>query len=573
MKKLARLCSLLLAAALLAGAVPALAANGTATTGGLLGDSFSADGAPIYGTYSAVTSTQSIQTFDWPDSGYVFLIVTSSYPISRLNGVTIPPNIVLDAYQYRSGGTYTFITRYDTTDGKSFTVTNAGNNGNTTVAGFSDVRSTDYYADAVAWAKEAGVTAGTNADGTVFSPKATVTRAEAMTFLWRAAGKPEPKSTESPFTDVTDPSAYYYKAVLWAAEQGITNGTGGTDFGLNGTLAYDQILTFLCRAAGENADGSDWSAVAVNWAAQNGLTDGLSFSPKADCPRADVVYCLWKRMAGGSAEDPAAQQRDQSGQPDPEGARAAIIKGLLQHETLIDLNAYHMDFSDMEKLAAEIVVTGEHAMFVKTYHVNQNPVLQNASTLSVEYGDRDLEQVEQILERVKAVSESVITPGMSEYEIAKELHDYLALNCAYDAYWEYNNAPAIVTNAHTAYGALIEGAAVCEGYALAYMAMLRYNGIECIYVSGGTHGWNIVKIDGEWYHVDVTWDDPVPDKAGYVRYNYFLKSDAVFRKDHPAWDQGKLYALQGDSQWTPEYVCTSTKYDNITPPSTTEQAK
>lgn len=109
-------------------------------------------------------------------------------------------------------------------------------NAATTVAGFSDVYSTDYYADAVEWAKETGVTTGTG--GGKFSPKDTVTRGQAVAFLWRAAGKPEPKGTGARFTDVAS-NAYYYKPVLWATEQGITKGTGKNMFSPNGTLPYD----------------------------------------------------------------------------------------------------------------------------------------------------------------------------------------------------------------------------------------------------------------------------------------------------------------------------------------------
>ena len=171
--------------------------------------------------------------------------------------------------------------------------------------GFTDVSADAYYADAVAWAVEKGVTQGTG--NGAFSPDATVTRAEAVTFLWRAAGSPEPSTSASPFTDVTSPDAYYYDAVLWAAEQNITGGVGDGSFGLNMTLSYDQILTFLCRAAGETASGDDWSAAAVNWAAESGLTDGLSFTAKADCPRSDVVYCLWKQLSGRDQEEPAPE--------------------------------------------------------------------------------------------------------------------------------------------------------------------------------------------------------------------------------------------------------------------------
>lgn len=162
-------------------------------------------------------------------------------------------------------------------------------------SGFTDVSADDYFAQAVDWSVRTGVTSGTSP--TTFSPADTVTRAQAVSFLWRAAGSPEPASAESPFTDVSDPAAYYYKPVLWAVEQGITSGVGGGLFDPNGTLPYDQIFAFLCRAAGGTSTGADWSADAIRWAADNGLTDGLTFTAKADCPRADVVYCLFKQLA------------------------------------------------------------------------------------------------------------------------------------------------------------------------------------------------------------------------------------------------------------------------------------
>lgn len=164
-----------------------------------------------------------------------------------------------------------------------------------TVAGFSDVHEGDYYADAVAWAKDSGITGGTTA--TTFSPSATVTRAQAVTFLWRAAGSPQPSTTVSPFSDVTDPSAYYYNAVLWAAEQGITTGVTATTFGVGSAVAYDQMLAFLARAAGADTGSGSWSDAAISWAASNGITDGLTYTAKAACPRSDVVYCLWKQLA------------------------------------------------------------------------------------------------------------------------------------------------------------------------------------------------------------------------------------------------------------------------------------
>ena len=87
-----------------------------------------------------------------------------------------------------------------------------------------------------------------------------------------AAGAPAPKTASSSFSDVTDKNAYYYDAVLWAVENGLTQGVGGGRFNLTGTLAYDQIFTLLCRFAGEEASGSNWSDTAVSWAKTSGLT-------------------------------------------------------------------------------------------------------------------------------------------------------------------------------------------------------------------------------------------------------------------------------------------------------------
>ena len=109
------------------------------------------------------------------------------------------------------------------------------------MADFSDIHESDYYADAVVWAKDSGVTGGTTGGttATTFSPNNTIARAQAMTFLWRTAGSPQPFSTVSPFSDVSDPGAYYYNAVLWAAERGITSGEGNHQFGINSALTYD----------------------------------------------------------------------------------------------------------------------------------------------------------------------------------------------------------------------------------------------------------------------------------------------------------------------------------------------
>ena len=173
---------------------------------------------------------------------------------------------------------------------------------------FTDVKSSDYYYDSVLWAVENGITAGTG-DGTTFSPNDPCTRAQIVTFLWRAYGKQKPAATENPFTDVK-PSDYYYDAVLWAVENGITAGTGdGTTFSPNDPCTRAQAVTFQWRAAGKPtvSGGSSFTDVAsgsyyvgaVAWAVEKGVTAGATtttFDPNGTCTRAQIVTFLYREM-------------------------------------------------------------------------------------------------------------------------------------------------------------------------------------------------------------------------------------------------------------------------------------
>ena len=171
---------------------------------------------------------------------------------------------------------------------------------------FSDVPANAYFADAVEWAVNKGITNGLS--DTIFGPYESCTRAQIVTFLWRAAGSPEPK-TASSFTDVPA-SAYYAKAVAWAIENGITNGMTETMFAPNATCTRGQSVTFLYRALKGTASGSTnftdvkpdaFYADAVNWAVASGVTNGTSattFSPNADCTRAEIVTFLYRAYQG-----------------------------------------------------------------------------------------------------------------------------------------------------------------------------------------------------------------------------------------------------------------------------------
>ena len=170
--------------------------------------------------------------------------------------------------------------------------------------GFNDVKPGDYFYDAVNWAVEKGITTGTSA--TTFSPNASCTRAQIVTFLWRASGSPEPKTASNSFTDVAA-NAYYCKAVLWAVENGITTGTSATTFSPDAPCTRAQGVTFLWRANGSKAASAAASftdvasdayyAPAVAWAAEQNVTGGVGnglFSPDTTCTRAQIVSMLYR---------------------------------------------------------------------------------------------------------------------------------------------------------------------------------------------------------------------------------------------------------------------------------------
>lgn len=172
--------------------------------------------------------------------------------------------------------------------------------------GFTDVKNDAYYADAVKWAVDRGITNGQTT--TLFGAEASCTRAQIVTFLWRAAGSPVLQTTKNPFTDLSE-DAYYYQAVLWAVEQGITVGTTETTFDPDQTCTRGEAVTFLHRNSGEpvaagnhgfqDVNGGDYYDNAVQWAREKSITSGTTettFSPNARCTRGQIVTFLYRNL-------------------------------------------------------------------------------------------------------------------------------------------------------------------------------------------------------------------------------------------------------------------------------------
>ena len=225
-----------------------------------------------------------------PDSGYVLETLT----VTDKNGNEL-------TLKDKGDGKYTFTMPAGKVEVKATFMED-----NSVLNFFYDVPNGAYFYEAVKWAVENGITTGVGND--LFAPEQSCTRAQIVTFLWRAAGSPEPK-TASSFTDVPV-STYYAKAVAWAVENGITNGMTETTFAPNETCTRGQSVTFLYRALKGTASGSAnftdvksdaFYADAVNWAVASDVTNGTSnttFSPNADCTRAEIVTFLYRAYQG-----------------------------------------------------------------------------------------------------------------------------------------------------------------------------------------------------------------------------------------------------------------------------------
>ncbi len=476
-------------------------------------------------------------------------------------------------------------------------------------ANFTDVQKDAYYANAVDWAVTNNIATGVGNSN--FAPAMPCTRAQTVTFIWRSKGSPKTTGQNS-FTDVNE-NSYYYDAVSWAAQNGITSGTSATEFSPEKIVTRAQVVCFLHRADGlGNSNKSSntrfldvpqnaYFADSVSWAAEKGITSGTTantFAPDTPCTRGQIVTFLY-RSSNNSTDDkivgtldkteqkpvaepekpvvkpvekipeqekkpekepvkpvqPETKPEETTSEPDTEGAKAAIQKALEDMTRQITkFEKYHMPPDQCLKLANDLAdIDGENNYGVNSIDLYKENGITTAVNIWYKYAtphdresliatEREEKKQDQEMEPIiQNILSTVITDGMTDYDKIKALHDYIALNCAYDI---SQSQPYI----HSPYGVIVKKLAVCEGYAEAYKLLLERCGIECKIIYGTAaenHEWNAVLLDGEWYAVDVTWDDPVPTLKDGVIYTYFLKSDS---------------AMGGHSS---SGICNSTKYDNL----------
>lgn len=213
-----------------------------------------------------------------------------------------------------------------------------------------------------------------------------------------------------------------------------------------------------------------------------------------------------------------------------------LLEGLKEKKSSIDVSAFKMGEDKFKEVYQKVVYDNPQLFWIAndfTYSYMDNGVITNVKPTYFDTGNVETYE--------NAVSEAlkVVDEDMYDAEIALVLHDYLALNVSYDGTVD-EAQEEVPASSYNSYGALVNQVAVCQGYSLAYVDLLKRCNLEAHYVSSEemNHGWVQVKIEGEWYHVDVTWDDVYPDIPGAVKHDYFLKSDATLatgEKPHYGW--------------------------------------
>lgn len=446
---------------------------------------------------------------------------------------------------------------------------------------FSDVPATHWgYADIEA-AAAAGLMRGTG-EG-IFSPEAEVSAAQFLTLLGRLVF-PEVKA------EGADWSGPYIAA---AQEAGLLDGTQLDLDNAQGQIDRYDMAVILRSAAkklgvieqkARSGEVADYVDIPVRYADAvlavygMGLIKGdqnRSFNGGSTMTRTEVATVIMRLSkaadeARAALEEPAPTPKPQeTASSDPQGAREAVIQGLINMDREINVEAYHLRPEEFSALFSEVVEADPDRYFVFSYLADINFRKNEAKSMTVHYlGTKEqYKAYKRDMKAAKAKAEEIVATtvhdGMSDYDIAKALHDYLVLNVEYDHNWIadiYDPNAKTGPGDYALYFPLIEGSAVCSGYTYAYKYLMDLAGVPCEEIDGdstGTdqiaaalgyrwsvgHAWNIVQIDGEWYHVDVTWDDLGGDR---IRYDYFLKSDQ---------------AMSGHSDWDSPHPCTSTKYD------------
>ncbi len=256
-----------------------------------------------------------------------------------------------------------------------------------------------------------------------------------------------------------------------------------------------------------------------------------------------------------------------------------VAETMFNMKSVVDLSAYDICADDAVALFSAVSkkYPVEYSLIVGgdfTYKIIVSPNLDRILKIRFYYGeDANLTTYQKRVNDLNSEISKLVskTQGMNDFEKALYIHDYIVLNCEYDLELleiletEGTLSGELRSEKYTEYSVLVNGTGVCGSYALAYRAILNAAGMECLYLSSSqmNHAWNMVKIYGNWYHVDCCWDDPVPDTYGRARRRYFLRTDEeIMQLSHYSWTPGKYKANSTNYSTMPRDYDVKQKYDD-----------
>ena len=410
-------------------------------------------------------------------------------------------------------------------------------------AQFQDVAPGAYYYDAVEWAvsHEPQITNGTST--TTFSPNNTCKRCEVVTFLWRAFGA-EKMAGENPFEDVK-PADYFYDAALWAAARGITNGTDATHFSPANPCTREQVAAFLWRAAGKPAYHSQVSPFAdvlnkesysfapILWAYENGVTNGKTtntFAPADPCTRGQIVTFLYRALEVKSV--PPESDGRMHFRPKVASQYLSEVFGEKMVETWYNLVDAVMAGKDTFACPDQHTYDWVMGQFPNKCFPVLLEVIDYAydRTNSVHNGvasftyrvprEKAAAKIAEFAALVEEILNETMKPDYSDFEKAVSLFVYFEDHYTYDyqAAEDNDNGKADYVSS---YRLLTGKTGICHEIACAYSYLLMEAGVNAATMMGANHEWSFVRLGGKNYHVDPTF---ALGSDGELRY--FLMSDA-----------------------------------------------
>ncbi|GAB6482528.1 S-layer homology domain-containing protein [Bacillus tropicus] len=351
----------------------------------------------------------------------------------------------------------------------------------------------------------------------------------------------------NPYRDIRAGSTLFPEEVLTLTKLGIFNGDGNGGFRPKDSVSRAEMAQIIKNAFQVSAKQKHtfndvpngfWAEGAISAVQSNGIASGTGegkFEPAKTVTREQYAQFLYNAL---QYKKPAVAVQNTGDAALLAAFKDEVQKRINAYETNITLpykttnsntkEVMNTLFNAYKEVASKNEYTNNNRSNV-SYGLSGSPG-NYTFTLKITYRETK-EQTEYVMKQAKAIVSSITQVGMDDHEKVKAIHDYVVKHVSYDTSYK----------AYTAYEALVNRSAVCQGYALLTYQLLKEAGIENHFVvgtgDGQPHAWNLVKIENKWYHLDTTFDDPVPDEQGRVTYSYFNLSDEQIARNHE-WNRG-----------------------------------